>query len=103
MADFQKVANLSDVKEGRLKGVWFENESVLLANVKGKIFAIGNICTHMGCNLSEGDLSGTTLTCPCHGSQFNVTNGKVVNPPARKDEPTYEVKIEGQTIMIRKG
>jgi nitrite reductase/ring-hydroxylating ferredoxin subunit len=100
--DFKKVARASDIKPGKSKGVWLDNESVLLANVAGRFFAIGNICTHAACNLSEGDVNGKNVVCACHGSIFDLTNGKVISGPAMKDEPTYEVKIEGDDILIKK-
>lgn len=102
MTDFKKIAKVSDIKPGKMKAVWYENESVLISNVAGRFFAIGNICTHAGCNLSEGDMSGKNVTCACHGSIFDLTNGKVLDGPAKKDEPTYEVKIEGDDILIKK-
>ncbi len=100
--DFVKVAKVSDIKEGRMKGVWMENKNVLLCNVDGKFHAIGNVCTHMGCLLGEGSLQGKEVVCPCHGSKFDVTNGKPTGPPATRAEPTYEVKIEGDQILIKK-
>ena len=43
---------------------------VSLAGAAGHVFAFDDICTHEGCSLADGELHGTTVTCPCHGSQF---------------------------------
>lgn len=53
----------------------------------------------MGCNLSDGELIGDTVKCPCHASVFNVKTGEVVKGPARDPEPSYTLKIEGDKII----
>jgi nitrite reductase/ring-hydroxylating ferredoxin subunit len=55
---------------------------VAVANVGGTFYASDYTCTHLGCSLAEGDLEETTLTCRCHGSQFDVSSGAVVWGPA---------------------
>jgi glycine betaine catabolism B len=81
-----------------------DGEKVCVANVEGKYYAIGNVCTHMGGPLAEGKLEGNVVQCPWHGSRFDVATGKVLRPPAMREEPTYEVKLEDNTnsILIRK-
>jgi len=100
MADFIKVAKLSDIDEGELLEVEVDDEPVCLAQVEGVIYALTGICTHIGGPLAEGDLDGDVLTCPWHGAQFNVRTGKVLHGPARQDIQTYPVKMEGQDILI---
>lgn len=70
-------------------------------------YAIGNICTHPGTDLSKGTLEGNTVTCPKHKSKFEVTTGKVISGPKiplihpkNKDEPAYVVKVEGKDILL---
>ena len=77
-----------------------DGKQVLVVNVDGQIFAIGNKCTHRGGPLNEGTLEDKVVTCPWHGGQFDVTTGKAVGPPANTGEPTYSVKIEGNNVMI---
>ena len=83
-----------------MKSVSVNDKIVLVVNVGGKFYAIGNKCTHFGGDLSKGMLEGTIVTCPRHHSQFDVTSGKRIKGPASKDEPVYEIKIEGQSIKI---
>jgi nitrite reductase/ring-hydroxylating ferredoxin subunit len=80
----------------------------LIANVDGDFYAIGNSCTHAGGDLSKGSLEGKIVTCPRHGAKFDVTTGKVVSGPKVlflhpkiKDEPSYEVKIEGNEVLLK--
>jgi len=104
---FEKVAETQELSSGQMKAVKFGAEQILLANINGTFYAIGNVCTHEGGNLSLGTLKGNIITCPKHKAQFDVTTGKVVNPPKMlfmhpkiKNETTYAVKIEGTAIML---
>jgi 3-phenylpropionate/trans-cinnamate dioxygenase ferredoxin component len=102
-----KVAETSEIPLGQMKGVKFAEKEVLIANVNSIYYAIGNICTHMGGNLSKGTLEGNTVTCPKHKSKFDVTTGKVISGPKIplmhpkiKDESVYVVKVEGKDILL---
>ncbi len=94
------VASASDLKPDEMKAVNVNGKPVLLANLNGTYYAIGNICTHMGCPLSKGTLKGENVECICHGSVFDLKTGKVVRGPAEKPEPKYEVKVENGKVLI---
>jgi 3-phenylpropionate/trans-cinnamate dioxygenase ferredoxin subunit len=100
MADFTPVGRVDDVPEGEMRGYQVGGEDVAVANVGGILHAFNDICTHMQCLLSEGDLDGTTVTCACHGSQFDVTSGDVLNGPATEPVSSYEVQTEGGDLKI---
>ena len=97
---FVKAALKQEIPEGKMKPVDAAGVSVLLANVAGEYYAIGNKCTHRGCKLSSGVLNGETVKCPCHKSVFNVKTGEVVHGPASKPEPKYAVKVEEEQILV---
>ena len=101
MADFVRVASTAEVPEGGMKKVMLGGQQVLLANVKGKFYAIGNVCTHVGGPLDKGRLDGHEVECPLHGSRFDVTTGLVKRGPAARPEPVYEVKVEGSEVRLR--
>ncbi len=101
MADFVRVASTAEVPEGGMKKVMLGGQQVLLANVKGKFYAIGNVCTHVGGPLDKGRLDSHEVECPLHGSRFNVTTGQVKRGPAARPEPVYEVKVEGSEVKLR--
>ncbi len=94
------VGKVSQVAAGQLVGIEVDGKPVAVANVDGRLFAIGDRCTHRGCSLSEGELSGTTVTCPCHGGQFDVTSGEVVGGPPRESVPSYGVQVVGDEFHI---
>src|SRR4030042_7215888 len=70
------VAAESDLAEGTMKAVSVEGQEVLLARTQDGFHAIGNICPHMKGRLSRGTLDGSIVTCPRHGSQFDVRTGE---------------------------
>jgi 3-phenylpropionate/trans-cinnamate dioxygenase ferredoxin subunit len=105
---FVKVAEKSEVPVGRMKKIELEGKEILIANVGGSYYALGNRCTHMGGDLSMGTLEGSVVTCPRHGSKFDVTTGKAISGPkilflklGTKHEPSFEVKVEGEAIFIK--
>jgi len=97
---FVKVASTKDLKPGEMIDAGAGGKEICVVNVGGKYYAIGNRCTHMGCLLSGGKLIGEEVTCPCHGSVFNVVTGAVVKGPAKKPEPEYGVKVEEDQVLI---
>jgi len=100
MPDFLKIALKSDIPAGKMKEYKLQGRTVTVANWQGKYYAFDNACTHAYCSLSGGDLEGTKVTCYCHGSQFDITSGKVLAPPAQKAIKVYPVKIKGDEILV---
>jgi 3-phenylpropionate/trans-cinnamate dioxygenase ferredoxin subunit len=95
-----RAAFTKDLQPEKMMGVEVGGKEVLLADLAGTYFAIGNRCTHMSCMLSDGTLKGENVTCACHGSIFDVKTGNVVKGPARKPEPVFQVKVEGDQILV---
>lgn len=87
---------LSDVPPGSALLVG----NVAVFNVDGKLCATQNGCTHRQGPLNEGELDGSTVTCPLHGSQFDVSTGAVLRGPATEPLKTYRVLVEGDVGRI---
>lgn len=103
MAEFVKVAKLSDIKEGKLKLVDASGENVCLINSGGKIYAVQEFCTHEEGPLNEGWIEGNELVCPWHQAKFDIKTGKV-NPETdwtKQDLHIYEVRVEGDDIFVK--
>lgn len=115
MADFVEIGKTGDLANGKMKEISVKDQNLLLSNINGKYYATAARCTHMGGNLSLGELKGAIVTCPRHKSQFNLTDGSVVRwmsgsglisgvgklikkPTALK---TYEVKVENGKISVK--
>lgn len=87
---------LSDVPPGSALLVG----NVAVFNVDGELCATQNECTHRQGPLNEGELDGSTVTCPLHGSQFDVSTGAVLRGPATEPLKTYTVLVEGDVGRI---
>jgi nitrite reductase/ring-hydroxylating ferredoxin subunit len=81
-------------------GAKANDKEVLVANLDGNYYAIGNRCTYAGCRLSDGTLSGENVRCPCHMSVFNIKTGNVVKGPTKNPEPVFQVKVEGDQVLV---
>lgn len=95
-----KVGSSKDVVENEMRAFDVAGTKVNVANASGTLYAIDDTCTHRGCSLAKGKLDGTTVTCPCHGSQFDVTSGAVIRGPAQRPEGSRQVKVEGEDLLI---
>ncbi len=102
MPEWVVVAKTEEVPDGEMLAATVDGLELLVANVGGKYRAIGSVCTHEGGPLAEGDLYDGIVTCPWHGSEFDVATGEVETPPATQPEPVYEVRVEGDEIQVAK-
>jgi len=100
MAEFVKAGKVSEVPNFKMKAFNVEEKQITVANIDGKYFAFEDACTHMHCSLAGGQLKGKTITCYCHGAQFDISTGKVLAPPASLPLKVYNVKIEGENILV---
>jgi len=95
-----RATSIGDLPSGKMIGIESNGKKVLIANLGGKYYAIGNTCTHMRCTLSEGSLSQERVQCPCHGSTFDVRTGSVLKGPAKNPEPFYKLRVDGDQILV---
>ncbi len=100
-AEFVTTIKTSEVPVGGLAAIDVRGTRIAVANVGGTYYAFDDACTHEQCSLAEeGDLAGTTITCTCHGSEFDVRTGKVLAPPAVLPVTVYRVRVEGDVLQI---
>jgi nitrite reductase/ring-hydroxylating ferredoxin subunit len=97
---YKQIAKVSDIPEGEIKTFEIDGKDISIANVNGEFFAIEDTCTHEQCSLGDGELDEERVTCPCHGAQFNVKDGRVLALPAVEDVGTYMIKKEGEDILV---
>ena len=114
MGKFVEVTQIDDLEDGTMKAVNTAEREILLARLGDNYYAADNRCPHMSARLSQGKLDGTIVTCPRHGSQFDLSDGRVVRwtdwpgwisavgkiVKAPKPISTYKVKIEGDKILV---
>jgi len=99
MPGFVKLATLGELPPGGTKEVEHDGRIYALFNVDGQISALDGICPHQGGPLAEGQVEGTTVTCPWHGWQFDVRTGQN-SLGGRLRQPVSEVKVEGQDVLV---
>jgi 3-phenylpropionate/trans-cinnamate dioxygenase ferredoxin subunit len=113
MGEFTELSKIDELKDGTMKEVNVAGRQILLARVGNNYYAVDNLCPHMKGNLSQGKLEGTVVTCPLHGSQFDISNGQVVRwlrgglmskagkaLKLSKDLTVYNVKVEGIRVLV---
>ncbi len=91
----------SDLAPGKMLKVESDGKAILVANMDGNYFAMDDICTHQGANLSEGTLDGSTVTCPWHGSTWDCKTGKLIAFGTElKDLASYKVLVESDSVFV---
>jgi 3-phenylpropionate/trans-cinnamate dioxygenase ferredoxin component len=95
------------VPEGKMKLVTIGGREVLIVHVDGGYYALNNRCPHMGGSLAEGRLEGDIITCPRHGSQYNVKTGEAVGKAKvafirimPHDAERYETHVDGTNVIV---
>ncbi|MFH9478843.1 Rieske (2Fe-2S) protein [Streptomyces anulatus] len=91
------IAATADIPEGG--GVVFAAQKVVVTQPQpGEFKAFSSTCTHQGCAVK--DVSGGTITCPCHNSTFDAATGSPTGGPATRPLPAREITVEGDSIRL---
>jgi nitrite reductase/ring-hydroxylating ferredoxin subunit len=83
-----------------MRCVSLQDRNVLVAHTASGVFVADEMCTHEDARLCDGNLSGTLVKCPLHGSRFDLTTGEVLDDPADENLTIYPVTVEDGTIYI---
>lgn len=101
MAEFVTVGRADEIDEGEAKAFPVNGAEIAVSRVAGTLYAFSDICTHRQCNLSlGGDIEGTSITCECHGSAFDMATGEVLEGPATEPIATFPVREENGELLI---
>jgi 3-phenylpropionate/trans-cinnamate dioxygenase ferredoxin component len=98
--EFAEIAPVSELPNGERLFLEIEGRAIVIFNIAGQFFAIGDICTHDDGPLGDGDLEGFNIVCPRHGGEFDVQTGKALQMPAVVDIPAYPVKVVDGMIQV---
>jgi 3-phenylpropionate/trans-cinnamate dioxygenase ferredoxin subunit len=106
----EKLGPASEIMAGSLKGFTPAGKKILVANIGGTFHAMDAVCSHMQGDLAKGRLEGSVVTCPRHGSRFDVTTGKVVGNVSTlvkyatgkvaTDLKTYPVTVQDGSLFV---
>jgi 3-phenylpropionate/trans-cinnamate dioxygenase ferredoxin component len=96
-----KVGRVSELKPDEITATQIGDNQIALYRVDGDVFATNDVCPHANCLLSENaDVFEGAIECSCHGSSFDLRTGANINPPSSDPLRTYEVRVEGDDILI---
>ena len=99
---WQRVAALADLADDTALAVKLGNRRIALYRFDGTVHALDDVCTHALALLSQGFIENGAVECPLHGARFDIATGRCLSPPATVDLRTYEVRIEGEEVHVRK-
>jgi nitrite reductase/ring-hydroxylating ferredoxin subunit/uncharacterized membrane protein len=91
----------TDLQDGKPAKADAGGAPVLLVKQGGDIYALSDTCVHAGCSLAGGTVEDRTIICPCHGSQYDLRDGRVINGPATMPQPDYDVRVTGGQIEVK--
>jgi 3-phenylpropionate/trans-cinnamate dioxygenase ferredoxin subunit len=98
--DYVEIAPASELPNGERLFVEVADRPLVIFNIAGQFFAIGDVCTHDEGPLGDGTLEGFNIVCPRHGAEFDVRTGKVMQMPAVVDIPAYPVRVVDGQIQV---
>ena len=105
MDEWTRAAAITDLPDGAPSHVEVEGVDVLLVRTGDRVLGASNRCTHQGATLHRGVVreSGSllTMTCPIHGSTFQLTDGRVLRGPAVAPLPLFEVRVREGIVEVR--
>ena len=102
LKEFVKVGSVADLAAGKMLAVPIGQEEVMVARIGDEYFAVDGWCSHEAGLLGEGFLHEGTceVECPVHEGFFDLRTGSATAPPADAPIAVYEVRIEGDDIMV---
>lgn len=98
--EYVPVAEESELPNGKRLFIEIDDYNLVIFNIAGQLFAIGDVCSHDNGPVGEGDLADHAVVCPRHGARFDVRTGKVLSLPAIVDIPAYPVRVVDGQIEV---
>lgn len=101
MTEWTRVCNENDLLEGQPRVVDVDDVEIAVFRCNDRFYAIEDVCTHDGEQLTGGPVEGCEIECPRHGARFDVRTGEALTPPAFEPTATFPVKVEGGVVYVR--
>ena len=101
MSDWITVAKVSEFKPGARKVIDVEGSQIVVFNLEGKYYAIEDVCTHDGGQLTGGDVEGDQIVCPRHGARFCIRTGAALTAPAYEPTAVFPLRTENGEVQVR--
>src|SRR3990167_903441 len=101
MSDWITVAKVGELAPGQWRTLDVDGAQIVMFNLGGQYFAIEDVCTHDGGQLTGGTIEGDQIVCPRHGARFCIRTGAALSAPAYEPTAKFPVRIEGGAIQVR--
>ena len=98
--EYFTIEDIDQLPDGERLFVEINDEPIVVINISGQYYAIGDVCTHDNGPLGDGEVEDNSIVCPRHGAKFDIRNGKALTLPAVKNTPTYPVRVINNQIQI---
>jgi len=103
MADWVTVAGEGELAPGAWRTVDVDGTQIVVFNLGGEYYAIEDVCTHDGGQLTGGEVEGDQIVCPRHGARFCIRTGEALTAPAYEPTAKFPVRVENGAIQVRDG
>jgi 3-phenylpropionate/trans-cinnamate dioxygenase ferredoxin component len=97
---YARVVRVADIPVGSKQAFDVGGKPVLVCHGEERWYAVSNLCSHAQQQLESGRMLRGRITCPLHGTRFDLATGKALNPPAREPIATYELRIIEDWVEI---
>lgn len=101
MSDWIDVGPEEALGVGEHKVVDVDDAMIAVFNLDGRFYAIEDVCTHDGSEISSGRIIDDNIECPRHGARFCIKTGAVTAPPAYEPIDTLPVRIMSGVVQVR--
>jgi 3-phenylpropionate/trans-cinnamate dioxygenase ferredoxin component len=98
--EYVEVIPATELIDGERLFIDVGENSLVIFNIAGQFFAIGDVCSHDNGPVGEGDLESFNIVCPRHGAEFDIRTGKAIHMPAVVDIPAYPVRVVDGQIQV---
>jgi 3-phenylpropionate/trans-cinnamate dioxygenase ferredoxin subunit len=98
--NFVEIAPVDKLPAGERLFVDVSGKSIVIFNLAGKLYAIGDVCSHDNGPVGDGDINENEIICPRHGARFEIRTGKATSLPAIVDIPAYPLRVENGMIVL---
>jgi nitrite reductase/ring-hydroxylating ferredoxin subunit/uncharacterized membrane protein len=99
---FRRTVREADLHEGERVRAEVQGVRIVLVRHGGRIYALGERCSHLGGPLAEGRVQDDSIVCPWHGSRFALEDGRVLDGPATMPQPCFETRVREGFVEVRR-
>lgn len=100
MSQWFEAARVGEIANRKCKAVSLNGSAVALFNLDGEYFALEDVCTHLGRDISSGWVDGDRAVCPWHLAEFSIRTGEALKAPAYEGVHSFPVRVREGIIEV---